>query len=81
MEMAFLEVDKKAVFPQFFENPSNGINVSLAWVFGVDEDVIEVNYRVYVQYFLQHIVHEILERCRGVGEAASGKRVEKNNWL
>ena len=30
MEMAFFEVGKKAVFPQFFENPLNGINVRLA---------------------------------------------------
>ena len=42
MKTILFEIGKKAVFPQFLENLSNGINVSLAWVLDVDEDVIKV---------------------------------------
>ena len=66
--MAFLEVDKKAVFPQFFENPSNGINVSLAWVFGVDEDVIKVNNDKDIEFLGQDLVNIALEAGRCVGQ-------------
>ena len=43
MEMTFLKIGKKAVSPPFLKKLLNGVNVSLAWVFCVDEDVIKVN--------------------------------------
>ena len=42
VKTTLLEIGKKPVFPQFFENLSNGIDGSLAWVFGVDEDIIKI---------------------------------------
>ena len=40
MKSALFEFGKKTIFPQFFKNPSKGIDVGLAWVIGIDEDII-----------------------------------------
>ena len=61
MEMAFFEVGKKAVFPQFLKNPLNGINVNLAWVLSVDEDVIKVNNDENIEFLGQDLVNIALE--------------------
>ena len=68
METTLLEVGKKAVFPQFLENPSNGIDVSLAGVLGVDENVIEVNNDKDIKFLGQDLVNVALEAGWGVGE-------------
>ena len=68
METAFLEVGKKAIFSQFLENPLNGINISLAWVFGVDKDVIKVNNDENIEFFDQDLVNIALEAGRCVGQ-------------
>ena len=68
METTLLEVGKKAVFPQFLENPSDGIDVSLVWVLGVDEDVIEVNNDEDIELLGQDLVNVALEAGRGVGQ-------------
>ena len=61
METAFLEVGKKAVFPQFLKNPSNGIDVSLTWVFRIDDDVIKVNNDKDIKFLSQDLVNIALE--------------------
>ena len=68
METTLLEVGKKAVFPQFLENLSDGIDVSLAWVLGVDEDVIEVNNDKDIKFLGQDLVNVALEAGRGIGQ-------------
>ena len=68
MKTTLLEVGKKAVFPQFLENPSDGVNMSLAWVFGIDEDVIEVNNDKDIEFLGQDLVNVALETGRGVGQ-------------
>ena len=68
VKTAFLEVGKKVVFPQFLENPSNGIDVSLAWVLGVDKDVIEVNNDKNIEFLGQELVNIALEAGRCVGQ-------------
>ena len=66
METTFLEFGKKAVFLQFLENPLNSINMSLAWVLGVDEDVIEVNNDENIKFLGQDLVNIALEAGRCV---------------
>ena len=68
METTLLEVGKKAVFPQFLENLSDGIDMSLAWVLSVDEDVIEVNNDKNIEFLGQDHVNVALEACQGVGQ-------------
>ena len=40
MKITLFEFGKKAVFPQFVQHPLDSINVSLACIFGIDQDVI-----------------------------------------
>ena len=39
------------MFPQFFENLSNGINVSLAWVLGIYKNIIYINDNKNIKLF------------------------------
>ena len=57
MKMAFFEFGKKPVFPQFLKNLSNGIDVSLAWVFSVDKDVIKVNNDKEIKFLGQDLIN------------------------
>ena len=66
MEMAFLEVGKKAVFPQFLKNPLNGIDMSLAWVLNVDENVIGVINDKDIKFLGQDLINIALEAGRCV---------------
>ena len=61
MKTTLLEVGKKAIFLQFFENSLNSIDVSLAWVFGLDEDVIEINNDKNIKFLGQDLVNKALE--------------------
>ena len=61
MKITLLKFGKKAVFPQFFENPLNDIGVSLAWVLGIDEDIIEVNNDKDIKFLGQDLVNIALE--------------------
>ena len=36
MKTTLIEIGKKAVFSQFVQHPEDSINVSLAYIFGVD---------------------------------------------
>ena len=42
MKTTIFQVGKQAVFPMFFEDPPDSFYVTLAGVFGVNQDVIEV---------------------------------------
>ena len=74
METTLLEIGKKAVFPQFPKNPSDGIDVSLAWVLGIDEDVIEISNDEDIEFLGQNLVNVALEAGRGV-------RLPKRHYL
>ena len=67
METAFFEVSKKAVFSQFLQNPSNGIDVSFAWVLNIDEDVIKVNNDKNIEFLGQDLVNIALEAGQCIG--------------
>ena len=68
MKTTLLKVGKKAVFPQFLKNLSNGINVSLAWVFGIDKNIIKVKNGEDIKFFGQDLVNVALEAGWCVGQ-------------
>ena len=43
MKLALFEIRKKTMFPQFFKNSSNGIDVGLVWVHGTDKNIFYIN--------------------------------------
>ena len=47
--MALFEIGKKAMFFQFFKNSSNGIDVGLAFIFGIDENIIKINNHINIK--------------------------------
>ena len=64
MKTTLLEVGKNAVFSPFLKNLSNVINVSLACVFRIDKDVIEVNNDKDIEFLSQNLVNIALEAGR-----------------
>ena len=61
MKTTLIEVGKKVVFLQFGQHLSNKIDVSLARIFGIDQDVIQVNNYKNVEFFGQDLIDVILE--------------------
>ena len=57
MKTTLLKVGKNAVFFQFIKNLLNGINMSLAWVLNIDENVIEVNNDENIEFFGQDLIN------------------------
>ena len=68
MKTTILEVSKKTVFPQFLENPSNSIDVSLAWVLDIDDDGIKVNNDEDIKFFSQDLLNIALEAGQCIGQ-------------
>ena len=40
MKLTLFEMNKETIFPQLFENPLNGINISSTWVLGINKNII-----------------------------------------
>ena len=68
MKTTLLEVGKNAIFPQFRKNLYNNINVTLAWDFGIDENVIEVKNNKDIKFLNQDLVNIALEAGRCIGQ-------------
>ena len=61
MKTTLFEFGKKAVFLHFIQHPLDSINVSLACIFGLDQDVIWVNNHENVKFFGQDLIYVTLE--------------------
>ena len=44
------------MFLQFFENRSNSIEVGLALIFGVNEDIIQINNTKNIEFFNKNLI-------------------------
>ena len=42
MEPTLLQIGKKAMSPEALEHPSNGFDVTLAGILGIDQDAVQV---------------------------------------
>ena len=61
MKTTLFEFGKKAKSPQFFENSLNGIDVSLAYILSIHQDVIQIDNQKNVSFFGQDFINIILE--------------------
>lgn len=61
METTLLEVGKKAIFPQKFQNALDRIDIGLAWVFDIDENIIQIDNNKDIQLFDQNLINIALE--------------------
>ena len=55
MKMTFFEISKKTVFPQLFEELSNGPHVALTFILGVNQDVIQADNDKNIEFFGQNL--------------------------
>ena len=61
MKTTLFKVGKKAMFPQFVQHPLDSINVSLACIFSIDQDVIQVDDHENIEFFGQDLINITLE--------------------
>ena len=57
------------MFSQCFENPLNDIDVGLAWVFGIIEDIIKINNDKNVDLLNQDLIYVTLEAGQYIKES------------
>ena len=67
METAFLQICIKAIFPEDVQNPSNGFDVSLPWIFDIDKNIIQIYNDKDIELFRQDLIDIALEASRCVG--------------
>ena len=68
MKLALFEIDKKAIFPYFFKNPLNNIDIGLTWVFGLNENIIKINNNKNVKLLGQDLIDVTLKGGQYIGE-------------
>ena len=61
MKATLFENGKKAVFPQFVQHPADSIDVSLARIFGVNQDIIQINNHKNVEFFGEDLIDVTLK--------------------
>ena len=67
MEPTLFQIGKKTIFPQNIQHPLHGLYMALAAIFGVNEDVIQVNNDKNIELFGQDLIDIALEAGRSVG--------------
>ena len=67
MKSILLQIGKQAIFSQNIWNLLHGFYVFLAWIFGVDEDVIQIYNYKDIKVFGQDPIDISLETCWGIG--------------
>ena len=51
MKTSLFQVSKQAVFPEFSEDPTDSFDVTLAGIFGVNQDVIDIYDNKNIKFF------------------------------
>ena len=68
MEPAILQIGKETVFPKVFEYLLNGFDVSLAGIFSIDQDVVQVYNDKDIELLGQDLIDVTLKDSRSVRE-------------
>ena len=66
MKTTLSQVNKQAVFPEFSKDSPDSFHVTLAGVFGINQDVIEVDDNENIKFFHKDFVDVSLEAGRFV---------------
>ena len=67
MKPTFFQIGEKVILPQKVPDSLNGLHVALAWIFNVNQDVIQVDNDKNIEFFGQNFVDVPLEAGRSVG--------------
>ena len=66
MKATIFQVGKQAVFPEFSKDPLNSFHVTLASVFSVNQDIIEVHDNKNIKFFYKNFVDIVLKAGGGI---------------
>ena len=67
MKPTFFQIGKKTIFLQKVWDPLDGLYVALAFIFNVNQDVIQVNNDKNIEFFSQNFVDVALEVGQSIG--------------
>ena len=67
MKSTLFQIGIEAMFPQNVQHLSNSFYVTLAWVFGIDENIIQINNDKNVKLLSQELIDKTLEARRCIG--------------
>ena len=77
IEPTLLQIGKKIVFLEVFEYLTNGFYVSLAEIFDVDQDVVQIYNNKDIKLFGQDLIDVTLEGGRSIEETKGHNLVLK----
>ena len=75
MKPAFFHVGKERIFPKLIYNLAYGRNMSLAWILGIDQNIIQIHDNKNFQLFSQNLLDVSLK----VGQSV--KKTKKHDLI
>ena len=69
MKPTFFVIGKKAIFAQKIWDPSNSLHVALAFIFSVNQDVIQADNNKNIEFFGQNLIDVALEVALEAGRS------------
>ena len=63
MKPTLFQIGKQAIFSENVQDSPHGFHVSLAWIFDIDEDVIQINDNENIEFFCQNLLNVALKAC------------------
>ena len=67
MKPEFFQIGKKAILSQKVWDPLDGLHMAQAFIFNINQDVIQVDNVENIEFFGQRLVDVALEAGRSVG--------------
>ena len=69
MKSTCLQIGIQREFLQLIKNPIYCFNVAFSFVFGIDEDIIQIYNYKDIEFFSKDLIDIALECCRSVGQS------------
>ena len=66
MQPRLFQIGKKTILPQKIQHPLHGLYVALAFIFDLNEDVIQVNNNKNIELFGPDLIDVALEAGRSI---------------
>ena len=67
MELTLFQIGKKTILSQKIQYLLHGFHVTLVFIFGINEDVIQINNNKNIELFSQKLIDVALEASQSVG--------------
>ena len=67
MKLTFFQINILQKFPQLVKNPTYCLDMAFFFVFGIDEDIIQIHNDKDIEFFRKNLIDVALEYCRSIG--------------